>query len=141
MSLFTRASHSQKNRSSCKFLVILHPLGQAHYRCLVQVLFILLKSDIWLITVLLAQVASLFTLFRNLFFATFPFLFPFLAFLCFRFVFAIRACNCTNIFNLAVTHFKFRKFQTCQLSILATFKFGNLNYQNYHRNSSYTLYI
>ena len=76
-----------------KFLAILHPLGQVQYCCLVQVLFILLKSNIWLITVLLAQVASLFTLFRNLFVATFPLLFPFVAFLCFRFVFAIRDCK------------------------------------------------
>ena len=29
----------KKNRSSCKFLVILHPLGQARYHCLVQVHF------------------------------------------------------------------------------------------------------
>ena len=39
-----------------------------------------------------------------------------------------------------LTTFNFVNFQICQLSILATFKFGNLNYQNYHRNSSYTLY-
>ena len=89
----------KKPRSSRKFLVILHPLGQGSLSLFgLEVLFILFKSKIWLATVLLAQVASLFTLFSKPFFATFPLLFPFDAFLRFLFVFAIRVCNSRNFF-------------------------------------------